>query len=280
MVDDSDPSRRRNVRILPVSTAFNIGTFTRLPEPDVVLVSSDDTLFYFHETMLFGTIIHVALADLRSGSSNPMTISLYSLRVYAHSACHKTYSLVIRASSYLLSYPIPIALIPDKKCKRMGVIYLRKLFLLQMERKERLIGPLFSPSYSHRSVTGCRTQEQKVLKSLWAGALVNLTCDLRAGEFISSSHRLTQIWAETCQVFLIYHSFSLDVSSAILQRTFESLKAQPSCSQCLHTLQNKINEVIRTRVSIKVCPSPSKASRSKFLPKFSILLDEAALLPA
>ena len=260
VVDGLSPERD-SFKILSVSTAFNVGTFTSMPEPDLVLVSSDETLFYVHSTAFSGTAFHTALAALGSEPSASAAISVYPcpfeesnqlwvrvkgivadelnivlhalyntscanhhprfetveravdkmtplfglvvnnvirpgnefynyiltimplhpLQIYALAAHYQIHSLAIRASSHLLSYPI--GGISDEECERMGPIYLRKLLLLQMERKERLIGLLFSPPRPHRTVTGCGSKEQKVLESLWAGALVNLTYDLRAGEF-------------------------------------------------------------------------------------------------
>jgi len=278
-VVDGDHPSRDNVKILSVSTAFNVETFTRLPKPDLVLVSSDETLFYVHDTMLSGTSFHTALAALRSRPSASVSISLYPcpfevsnefwvkvedvtadelnivlhalyntccanhqptfgtveravdkmallfglvvknvicpgselhnylltiiplhpLQVYALAAHHEIHSLAVCASSHLLSYPI--GAISDEECERMGATYLRKLFSLQMDRKERLIGLLFSAPRPHPRVSKCGPREQKLLEGLWAGALVNLTHDLRAGELHSSSSRTTQIWAEACQMF-------------------------------------------------------------------------------
>ena len=321
---------------LSVSTAFNNGTFAGLTQPDLVLVSSDETLFYVHGTILSGTSFYTALTNLHSeppADSTPivtpyacplpednnkiwvkvkdiiadelnivlhalyntscakhqpkfdtvaraidkmaslfglvvkavirlgnefynyiLTITpLHPLRVYALAAHHRIHSLAVKASAHLLSYPI--GAISDEESERMGAIYLRKLFLLQMERKERLIGLLFSPLRPHASVPGCGPHEQKTLKGLWTGALANLIYDLRAGEFLSSSYCITQIWAEACQIVLTCYSSSLDVSSTVLQRALEPLKTQIPCSQCVDTLQTKVNEIIGTWVSIRVCLS-------------------------
>ena len=277
---------QERAKTLSVSTAFNNGTFAGLTQPDLVLVSSDETVFYIHHTILSGTSFYQALGNLHSGllfdSTTPVTpypcplaadshklwvrvkdiladelnivlhalyntscanhqprfdtiaraidkmaslfglvvknvirpgnefynyiltiTPLHPLQIYALAAYHKIHTLAVKASGHLLSYPI--GAISDEESERMGAVYLRKLFLLQMGRKERLIGLLFSPPRPHASTPGCGLREQKTLKVLWAGALVNLVYDLRAGEFIPSFH-VTQIWAEACQVILMYRS--------------------------------------------------------------------------
>ena len=113
---------------------------------------------------------------------------LQPLRIYALAAHHRIHTMAVRASSHLLSYPI--GAISDEECLRMGAIYLRKLIILQMERKERLVELLFSPPRPHPSIPGCGQGESKLVEALWAGALVNLTYDMRAGEFFFSFEEL------------------------------------------------------------------------------------------
>ena len=259
--------------MLSLSTAFNDGRFVGLMPPDIVLVSSDETLFYVHGTILSASSFCRAVANLHSGlpPNCAMSLTLYPcplphhsnkiwvkmndiiadelniilhalydiscanfhptfdiidravdkmssifdlvvnivvrpgkelyiylstitplqpLRVYALAAHHKIHGLAVNASAHLLSYPLEA--IPDEESERIGGIYLRKLCLLQNGRKERLIELLISPPRPHPSVPGCGLLEQKVVKALWAGALLPLIHNLRAGESISSfvvSHR-------------------------------------------------------------------------------------------
>ena len=271
MVEGPDYPQRDSFKILSVSTAFNVGAFTSLPEPDLVLVSSDETLFYVHGTIFSGTPFHTSLAALGVEPSASAAISLYPcpfeesnqlwakmkgidadelnivlhalyntscanyhpsfetieravdkmssifglivnnviapcnefynylltiiplqpLRFYAFAAHHRIHSLAIRASSHLLSYPI--AAISDYECERMGATYLRKLVVLQAQRKEHLIGLLLHPPRPHHTVAGCGSREQKALRNLWAGALVSLTHDLRAGTYFHLGINMTKV---------------------------------------------------------------------------------------
>ena len=254
---------------LSLSTAFNNGTFAGFAQPDLVLVSSDETLFYVHGTILSGTSFYQALANLYSESPTNSTAivtpypcplpmdtnkvwvkvkdivadelnvvlhALYNtscanhqpsfgtveravdkmdslfgfvvksviypgrefynylltfmlrkpLQIYALAAHHKIHDLAVSASARLLSYPL--GEISDEESERMGPVYLRKLFLLHAERKERLIGLLVPSPHPHASIPGCGVREHRALKDLWAGTLVNVIYDLKPGEFLLSSY--------------------------------------------------------------------------------------------
>ena len=59
---------------------FNDGRFAGLIPPDIVLVSSDETVFYVHGTVLLGSSFYRAIADLYSAplADSTMSLTLYS----------------------------------------------------------------------------------------------------------------------------------------------------------------------------------------------------------
>lgn len=108
---------------------------------------------------------------------------LQPLNVYALAAKHDIEPLAVASSSFLLSYPIDS--ITDDDARRMGPVYLRRLFFLHLGRVaalKRLLAPL---PERHAPTPDCDTPDQDKVKRAWILATAFLIYDARSARRVS-----------------------------------------------------------------------------------------------
>lgn len=104
---------------------------------------------------------------------------LCAIDLYVLAASHDIYDLAAATSSHLLSFPL--SSLSDEQAKRMGPVYVKRLFFLHFGRAEALKRLLLNPPHPHAPTTWCDFTEQKKLTRAWALASAYLAWDARPG---------------------------------------------------------------------------------------------------
>ncbi|KAI0790642.1 hypothetical protein C8Q75DRAFT_95705 [Abortiporus biennis] len=177
------------------------------PSLDVVLASVDTLKKY-------GVSLDQAIAP-----SKPLFEYILSqaprrpMDVYVCAASHELYSLAVPVSAYLLS--VQLSCITDEQATGMGVIYLKKLLMLQEHRVETLKRLLLAPPTPHIPTLDCAFVEHQQLTRAWALATASL------------------IWER-----------QPDKSLSLIQTTLASLGYQLSCEDCRAILHERIKSIL------------------------------------
>ncbi|KAI0352336.1 hypothetical protein OH77DRAFT_1523389 [Trametes cingulata] len=135
------------------------------------------------------------------------------LVVYALAARHDLYELAKPVSSHLLSFPVHA--ISDELASQIGAVYLKRLFLLHMERVQTLKQLLLPPPHPHPPTEQCDFVEQKKLTRAWALAAAYLAWDSRA-----------------------------DLSPSAIQNALSPLADHVSCHLCKQCLAERIKHLL------------------------------------
>lgn len=108
---------------------------------------------------------------------------LHPLELYALAASFELDALAVAVSSHLLG--IHLSSITDELARRMGPIYLKRLFFLHFGRSEALKRILLPPPHPHPPTPMCDFVEQKKLTRAWALASAYFAWDARPGLYHS-----------------------------------------------------------------------------------------------
>lgn len=154
--------------------------FLSQPSPDAILASFDTLKHYGMPLDRYVS----PRTPLYEAALLPLDSQRYAIDLYAHAAQHNLHELATQASSALLSYPL--ATVTDDLARRMGPIYLRKLFLLHTERTKRLRHILASPPAAHRPTPECDSEAYRRFLGDWD--LVTATMVLSAKPGKTTSH--------------------------------------------------------------------------------------------
>lgn len=152
-----------------------------------------------------------------TASSNPLT-------VYALASSYDIPALCTSVSAYLLS--VPLTSIPDEVCINIGVIYLRKLLVLQSGRIDTLKGLILPPPLKHAPSAKC--------------------------DYIAQG-RLARAWALTCAY--VTWKTRPDIDRETVNCAFSSLAKELSCSLCKKALEERVKSVLISWSLVKVSPS-------------------------
>ncbi|KAJ7579707.1 hypothetical protein C8J56DRAFT_795835 [Mycena floridula] len=139
---------------------------------------------------------------------------LDALHMYGIAASHDLHGLAAVASSYLLS-PLSLAALSDELALRIGPIYLNKLFQLHLRRMQILKELLLIQPRPHPETDSCTLISQRQVLRAWAMAGSQLA------------------WMA-----------APDLSTKVLQATFEPLLVQFSCPKCRKTMGDLIRHII------------------------------------
>ena len=101
------------------------------------------------------------------------------MELYSLAAHHSLDDLAVNASSHLLSYSI--CTLSDELAERIGAVYLKRLFLLHLDRITTLKEILLRPPNPHPPTEDCDSHDQERLTRAWALAIAYLACDAKPG---------------------------------------------------------------------------------------------------
>ncbi|KAF9488094.1 hypothetical protein BDN71DRAFT_542634 [Pleurotus eryngii] len=138
---------------------------------------------------------------------------LRPLELYALAASFELDALAVAVSSHLLG--MHLSSITDELARRMGPIYLKRLFFLHFGRSEALKRILLPPPHPHPPSPMCDFVEQKKLTRAWALASAYFAWDARP-----------------------------DVSTSTMEVALRPLQEHLSCDLCQDTLRERIKDVI------------------------------------
>ena len=102
------------------------------------------------------------------------------LLAYTLAAKHDIYALAVPVSTYLLSYPL--MKLPEDATKKIGPLYLKRLYFLHLGRLQTFRTLLVSPPHLHPETDKCDFSDQKRLARAWALATAYLAWEARPGE--------------------------------------------------------------------------------------------------
>jgi hypothetical protein len=103
------------------------------------------------------------------------------LDLFAFASQNDLDPLAVAASASLLSFSL--STISDEMAKRIGPIYLKRLFFMHLGRAEALRKILLPPPYPHTPTLACDSKQQNNLTRAWTLASASLAWDARAGVF-------------------------------------------------------------------------------------------------
>ncbi|KAI0676028.1 hypothetical protein C8Q78DRAFT_365163 [Trametes maxima] len=142
------------------------------------------------------------------------------LLVYSLAARHDLYELATPVSAYLLS--IPLGTFTDNTASQIEPRYLKRLFVLHVERVQELKRMLHSPPYPHPPTYKCDFAEHKRLSRAWA---------LTAG--------------------YIAWEAQPDISAGTIRDALLSLAKHLSCDMCQQRLSERVREVLAQWAFVK-----------------------------
>ncbi|KAI0641921.1 hypothetical protein C8Q79DRAFT_1013826 [Trametes meyenii] len=145
------------------------------------------------------------------------------LVVYALAARHDLYELAKPVSSHLLSFATEAC--TEETASQIGAVYLKRLYLLHLERVDALRRLLMPAPHPHPPTEDCDFVEQK---------------------------RLTRAWTLTA-AYLAWDAHP-DVSPSTIQSAFAPLSERLSCAQCKQSLADRVKDVVVQWSIVKVCP--------------------------
>jgi len=138
---------------------------------------------------------------------------LYPLELYSLAAYYDLYDLAVSTSSHLLSFPL--ATLTDETARRIGPVYLKRLFFLHFGRADALKRILLLPPHPHAPTSWCDFAEQKKLTRAWALASAYLAWDARP-----------------------------DLSTSAMESALSPLGEHLSCELCRATLKDRIKNLV------------------------------------
>ncbi|KAJ3536634.1 hypothetical protein NMY22_g5950 [Coprinellus aureogranulatus] len=147
--------------------------------------------------------------------------ALTPLVIYATAAFHDIFELAQQASSHLLAYPLNE--VDDILAMRMGPAYLKRLFLLHMNRIDAAKRVLLQPPGIHAATKKCTFEDQKKVKRAWALGSTYLAWEIRA-----------------------------DLSSQSIKGVFEPLAAELDCAECRQMINKRVHDVLVSWAAVKV----------------------------
>ncbi|PCH41502.1 hypothetical protein WOLCODRAFT_17151 [Wolfiporia cocos MD-104 SS10] len=218
---------------------LDFGSIIPLPEPAPVLNIVLHTIYeisFAHYSPALDTLIAavealssygVPVAQHCAPGSPLYTLLLAQapiapLEVYALAAQHDLYELAVPTSAHLLGYHL--ATLNDEHARKMGAVYLRRLFFLHLGRVDALKRLLLPPPYPHAPTPECDFVEQKKLTRAWALASAYLAWDARPDLSMSAIESALcplgeHLSCEVCRTALNERIKQLVVQWSVVRRT-------------------------------------------------------------
>ena len=166
-------------------------------------------------------------SDKYTTAPSPLSLTISSripsepLQVYTHAASVGDDELATVASSHLLSYAL--SELTDEMATKMGPVYLRRLFFLQMGRKEALKRLLIPPPTAHADTKDCNGEAQKALTRAWGLATAYIAWEERA-----------------------------DMSASFIESVMNPLGDVMTCPACKESLLSRTRELVTRWPQVKV----------------------------
>ena len=91
------------------------------------------------------------------------------------------------SSRSYLSARVPLKKLPEDATKKIGPLYLKRLYFLHLGRLQTFRSLLVSPPHLHPETDKCDFADQKRLARAWALATAYLAWEARPGEWLRSA---------------------------------------------------------------------------------------------
>jgi len=163
----------------------------------------------------------------------------YPLELYALAASNDLYDLAASTSSHLLS--LTLASLTDEMARRIGPVYLKRLFFLHFGRADALKRLLISPPHPHAPTQWCDFTEQKKLTRAWALASAYLAWDARPGQ--STDHP---------QIIYVSNTSLQDLSVSTMESALNPLGDHLVCDLCRDALTHRVKNLVHAWSVVKV----------------------------
>ncbi|KAI0082471.1 hypothetical protein K474DRAFT_1611523 [Panus rudis PR-1116 ss-1] len=216
----------------------DIGPMISLPEPSAVLNVVLHTIYNMscsHYSPTLDTLVAAVDALHKYGipvskyvaPSTPLYQLILSIapvapiETYSLAAAYDLFELAVPISSHLLAFPL--SNLTDEHARRMGPVYLKRLFFLHLGRIDALKRLLLPPPHPHAPTPTCDFTEQKKLTRAWALASAYLAWDARP-----------------------------DLSASSMESALSPLGDHLTCDLCQATLRDRIKQLIIQWSVVKV----------------------------
>lgn len=162
----------------------------------------------------------------------------HPLDIFALASQYDLYSLAVASSSHLLSFSL--STLSDETAKRIGPIYLKRLFFMHLGRAEVFRNIFLPPPYPHAPTSTCDYEQQQILTRAWTLASAHLTWDARVGkkDFLACD-------IPDADGFI-------DVSTTAMEKALSPLGEHLHCELCRTALTERINILIQRWSMVKV----------------------------
>ncbi|KAK7052856.1 hypothetical protein VNI00_004175 [Paramarasmius palmivorus] len=138
---------------------------------------------------------------------------LYPLVSYAIAGHHELEELAIAVSPHTL--PVELSNVTEELAEQMGVKYLRRLFRLQLDRQDILMGLLRPEPEIHTPTQQCSLEDQRVLKTKWDMAISSLVRVVRA-----------------------------DTTTNLIREVVTTFTSDVACENCLRARDTRLNTIL------------------------------------
>jgi hypothetical protein len=144
------------------------------------------------------------------------------IEVYACAAEYGLHDLAVQVSPHLLTFPL--CNLSDEDARRIGPVYLKKMFFQHLGRVDALKRLLLPPPEGHAPTSDCGFFEQKKLTRAWALASAYLAWDARP-----------------------------DLSTGIIEGALSPLGEHLDCILCKTALRERVKQLVVQWALVKVC---------------------------
>ncbi|THH13573.1 hypothetical protein EW146_g6661 [Bondarzewia mesenterica] len=209
-------SENSSVLNVLLHSIYNMPVGHYSPDTDTIIAA-------VHSMVTYGISVKAHIAPSTSLFNTLLSNAATSpVEVYALAASFDLYDLAVSISPYLLS--LPLSSLTDDIVKRVGPVYLKRLFFLHLGRVDALKRLLLPPPHPHAPNPTCDSTDQKKVTRAWALASAYLAWDARP-----------------------------DLPTASIEAALSPLAIHLTCDQCKVALRERINNLIVQWSVVKVC---------------------------
>ncbi|CDO75646.1 hypothetical protein BN946_scf184743.g6 [Trametes cinnabarina] len=167
------------------------------------------------------------------------------IETYALAGRHQLEDLAVTVSGHLLSFDL--SRITDDLAKKMGPVYLKRLFLLHQSRLMALKELLLKPPANHPVTPGCNPNEHGKLTRAWALTTAQLVWDAMPSKPITGF----EVDVPEAQGLPSVALSVVGISPNSLRALLEPIAETIVCESCRKMLQQRIQEVMYSWGQVK-----------------------------
>ncbi|KAL0581274.1 hypothetical protein V5O48_000757 [Marasmius crinis-equi] len=162
---------------------------------------------------------------------------LHPLEIYALAAQYNMEILAMTVSSHTLT--VELSQLSEDLARRMGSVYLLRLFQLHAARTDALKRLLAAELGLHDKTPSCDFDAQKRLRNGWNMAVASMLFDIKPGQSRRRINLITTLYDGT------FMAFSLDTTTTMIRATILEHTSNLICPDCIKLRDTNLARVIR-----------------------------------